>query len=840
MLEQPSLDGLERKAKRSRKTVQTSIAASNPIAHIMLDVQALHLGKTFDYLVSQSQDEIAQPGSLVRVKFGASRVNGIIWGRSDKTSTPKSALKFIDRVLPGGSIVSNSMRNDICAIAEAYGGTPANIIRLAIPPRVASVDKEQILDSIHALRSKSSLSLLSKKLREYNSETVFDGSEKVKFTTDARMEASYSNVNALKEALQKVSYENRIGSSESFLQNASTYASSYATSYAKSFVVDALPGSFRWAQDLAWIITTAISSGRKACVVLPTLREVNDLMRALMEFGLKPYKKSPTQGVFSGDVARLCAADSPADRYRSWKAVAQGLVSCVLGTRAAMYAPVEGNALFVIVEDCAYQYADGMVPYAQARGVMKLRAKTHNGVFVSMSYMRSAVSQWEIQSEFSPSKFSQVSGKSTLIAPLSSIRKQSSSWVRVLNREALIRLADSSIGSRVPHTAVRVIRKSLDEGYPVLLSIPADGVTQAASCEHCHAQARCKRCTGPLDISEINSPRCKWCGASALDWTCANCGSNRIRALRVGAAGTAQELRGLFRNVPVLLSSPHQPGGIIEVIEEKPVIVVATPGAEPRVKSANQKNSASKSSSSAESYCFTGEYKTVAILDAWNSLYSTGLDARIDTLNAWMRAAALCAPKSRDGSVLLIGETYSSCAQTLSTWNPSLLASREINERSQAGLPPSVCAACVWGARDAVMKALHNIGAIPSAKENSHGNENKSVKSNEEVSSQFSAILPMISIDISADDSESSVKNSHAESIVIPPLLGVVPMHPPVTDNYQHFDELDDRVKAVVRVPLSWRQELVDRLLKEVAHHIATRAAGELRFCVDPKDLLAY
>lgn len=65
-------------------------------------------------------------------------------------------------------------------------------------------------------------------------------------------------------------------------------------------------------------------------------------------------------------------------------------------------------------------------------------------------------------------------------------------------------------------------------------------------------------------------------------------------------------------------------------------------------------------------------------------------------------------------------------------------------------------------------------------------------------------------------------------------------MHPPVTDNYQHFDELDDRVKAVVRVPLSWRQELVDRLLKEVAHHIATRSAGELRFCVDPKDLLAY
>ena len=43
-------------------------------------------------------------------------------------------------------------------------------------------------------------------------------------------------------------------------------------------------------------------------------------------------------------------------------------VRCVLGTRAAMYAPVEGNALFLILDDVCYQDADGMMPYANARG----------------------------------------------------------------------------------------------------------------------------------------------------------------------------------------------------------------------------------------------------------------------------------------------------------------------------------------------------------------------------------------------------------------------------------------------------------------------------------------
>ena len=58
---------------------------------------------------------------------------------------------------------------------------------------------------------------------------------------------------------------------------------------------------------------------------------------------------------------------------------------CVIGTRAAMYAPVDGNALFLILDDVCYQDADGMMPYANARGVLRLRAKAHNGVFVAMA-----------------------------------------------------------------------------------------------------------------------------------------------------------------------------------------------------------------------------------------------------------------------------------------------------------------------------------------------------------------------------------------------------------------------------------------------------------------------
>lgn len=806
MAEQPSLDGLARKTRRKRNAVSLVPANECPIAHVMLDVQASHLGRTFDYFISQDQDESAQPGAFVRVRFGAQKLTGVIWSRSSHTDTPHTALRFLERVFPSDVLLSKSLRDDIDAIAKAYGGTSSNILRLAVPQRVARVEHEEVFDNIRLQRRKQWRENLKKRLQN-------DNNTNPGYATTSRMIYDYENANILYNALIKKS----IDASFSENKTENQLVKQAENNSSQSFIVDALPGSCRLAQDLAWMIVTALSACKQAVVVLPTLREVNDVMRALMVYGLKPYKRVSenhrgfSAGSFDGDVARLCAADPPADRYRAWRAIASGIVPCVLGTRAAMYAPVEGDALFAIVEDCAYQYADGMMPYAQARGVMRLRAKRHGGVFVSMSYSRSALSQSEVDCYMSNAQDAQgeqsvqttkviqttqsaktaetISGSSIPVSASRLAREKLVPWVRWLNREALLKLADPSIGARIPHSAVRAINDALSDGKPVLLSIAQDGVTQSAICSSCKRQARCRRCTGPLDVANSQqTARCSWCGASAINWSCSNCGSSNMRVIQVGAAGVAEELSKLFRNVPIIISSQHQPNGIIQCIDEKPVIVVATPGCEPRVQTQ-------------DANC-NGEYGVVAILDTWVSLYASGLDARIDTLNSWMKASALCAPRARGGSVLLIGETYPVLARALTLWDTTQLSCNELSERAQAILPPCVTAACVWGARDAVMRALENIGAMQ---------ENLGCESSQDA--DFSAISP---------------------------LLGIVPMHPPVTDRYQHFDDIYDRVKAVVRVPLYLRQELVNRLHKEVARHVATRAAGELRFCVDPKDLLAY
>lgn len=795
--EQLALDGLAPRKRRSRASRHIRAAVA-PIVRVVLDVQAAHLGQTFDYLVDEKDSEYAQPGAMVRVRFGGQRVNGIIWERADSSDIAAASLRYVERVFVGGVRVSEAQRRDISAIAEAYGGTRANILRLAIPPRVAKVEKEQQLVS-----SFQRGGAMARQTAQRLSQAVGQAFEGMAGSYDA-------GVRDLQAAL-----------------HGSTF---------RSFVFDPLPGEESAAKALAWMAAESMLAGQAAVMVLPDARETDALLHELEALGLQRFAQhGSATGGWTGDVAVLTAALPPADRYRAWLAIATGRVKCVIGTRAAMYAPVEGAALFAIMDDAAYQQADGMMPYAQARGVLHLRARLHGGVFVALANARSPLSQWEVDcaqggsAAFrTQSVASAVSGPSRAIRPLPSVLKDTCPWVRWLNRDELARLADPSIGARVPHTAVNNIRQALQSG-PVLFSIPADGVAEALSCANpkCLRQARCARCTGPLQrVHGANTPRCRWCGHAAMNWTCPYCHGERLRVVHVGAAGTADELRGLFRGVPVMLSSPSQPNGPIEVIDGRPVIVVATPGAEPRVRVTGAgRNGTAR----------YGEYASVAILDAWNSLYKPGLDARVDTLAAWMRAASMCAPRTRGGQVLIIGETYPAIARSLMLWDSSILAEQELQERRSTGMPPVVSVACVWGRDESVRTALAHIGVIggdmavcPAPHDPRGGFDQGRFAAAPTVSG--GAGVP------AADAGEGAVPVDFGEEW--PGLLGPVPIAQPRTLNARELEATADRVKAVVRVPYARREELARRLQHEVARHIASREFGELRFQLDPKDLI--
>ncbi|MEE1295817.1 MAG: primosomal protein N' [Bifidobacterium sp.] len=727
---QPTLDGLAPRRRKPRRKAERVPAPVDPVASVVLDVQAAHLGQPFDYLVDAKQDADAQPGTLVRVRFGGQRVTGVIWERRAEPESPGHTLRYLERVLSPAVVVHGQMRRDITAIAEAYGGTRANIVRVAVPPRVARIEAEQD-------RGTCAIDLAARAAAAC-----------ARLRPDLAREVEH--LEGVDDALRADRF--------------------------RSIVVDALPGDMPQ-RALAYALCGSLAAGRAAVAVLPGMRAVWDLMNTLNACGLTAFAPTREGEPYAGDVAVLSSDSSPAERYRAYYAVTGGQVKCVIGTRGAMYAPVTGPALFAIVDDNSYQDADGMAPYANARGVCRLRAWLHQGTFLALAQARSVTSQWETGAaqQLEPP----VSGPSTAFHPWHDATRATVPPIRWLNRGELARLADPTVGARVPHTAVRLLSGALAQG-PVLLSVPTEGVSPSLSCAQCLRQARCLKCAGPLALEPgAAAPRCRWCGAAATGWHCRHCGSTRPpRVVRVGASGTAQELQGLFRGVPMVVSARRAPAHVVEQVPNAPLIVVATPGAEPRVRD--------------------GAYRAVAILDAWTSLYEQRMDARVDVLRAWMRAMALCAPREQGGLGLLCGETDPLIARSLMTWDSRLLAAAELTDRTEALLPPAVSAACVWGRRDAVAWALRQIGV--------------------------------------AAGGDWAVVELDGEAM--PAVMGPVPIAPEPTVDERELEAMGDRVKAVVRVPHERRGELARRLHVAVATHMAQRGRGELRFRLDPKDLL--
>ena len=116
-------------------------AEHEPIARVLPMLSVPHLDREFDYLVASEQSDEAQPGVRVRVRFHGRLVDGfLLERRSDTDHVGK--LGWLDKVVSGEPVLTHDIRRLTDAVAARYAGTRADVLRLAVPPRHATVEKQ--------------------------------------------------------------------------------------------------------------------------------------------------------------------------------------------------------------------------------------------------------------------------------------------------------------------------------------------------------------------------------------------------------------------------------------------------------------------------------------------------------------------------------------------------------------------------------------------------------------------------------------------------------------------------------------------------------------------------
>ncbi len=302
-------------------------AAELPVAQVAVDISLPHLDRPFDYLVPESMAESAVPGCQVRVRFAGQLTGGFVLERR-AASEHQGKLGYLERVVSPEPVLTPEIAGLARAVADRYGGTLADVLRLAIPPR-------------HAAASRSPAR---------GQETGRPGTDQYERAADLLWD--------------------RYPDGLSFL-------AALADGRSPRAIWSALPGQ-DWPAEIASAVAAVAASGRGAVVVVPDSRDL-----ALVDSAL-----SATLG--PGRHVALMASLGPAERYRRWLAAERGEVPVVAGTRSAMFAPVADLGLVVLWDEGDDLHAEPRSPYPHAREVLALRAHRARSAALIGGFARTA------------------------------------------------------------------------------------------------------------------------------------------------------------------------------------------------------------------------------------------------------------------------------------------------------------------------------------------------------------------------------------------------------------------------------------------------------------------
>jgi len=130
----------ERGAGARARTRPAQVAATSlPVARVAVDMPLAHLDRPFDYLVPERLALAAVPGCRVRVRFAGQLASGYLLERA-AASDHQGSLAFVDRVVSPEPVLTAEIAGLARAVADRYGGTLADVLRLAIPPRHARAE----------------------------------------------------------------------------------------------------------------------------------------------------------------------------------------------------------------------------------------------------------------------------------------------------------------------------------------------------------------------------------------------------------------------------------------------------------------------------------------------------------------------------------------------------------------------------------------------------------------------------------------------------------------------------------------------------------------------------
>jgi primosomal protein N' (replication factor Y) (superfamily II helicase) len=234
-------------------------------------------------------------------------------------------------------------------------------------------------------------------------------------------------------------------------------------------------------------------------------------------------------------VAVLHSALGPVERAREWWRVRRGEARVVVGTRSAIFAPLENLGLIIVDEEQENSYKQEETPRYHGRDVAVVRAKMEN----TLALLGSATPALE-------TFHNALDGKYELLTLASRVAERSMASVEIIDlREEFQRTKQTSPISAALHVG---IQECLANHTQALILINRRGYSWSVLCRSCGAGVQCENCSISMTFHKArNRLECHYCGSiQSVPRECPKCRSKYVYFFGEGSEHLEERLRKEF------------------------------------------------------------------------------------------------------------------------------------------------------------------------------------------------------------------------------------------------------------------------------------------------------
>ena len=522
------------------------------VAKIAVSAAPYWIDKPYEYAVPDDLLGRVQPGIRVAVPFSAGnrRSEGIVLALSDKAEYEK--LKDISEVLDTEPVLTQQQIQLALFMRERFFCTVYDAVRAILPAglwfdrdgrrRVSdktvetirlTVPAREVLDTAEAMQKNAPAQ--ARILRELAPYGEMPLRELLLFTGCARTTVKKLISTGLAESIKREVFRipefsagDRLkmpvlnDEQQSAFEGLDMLASSGKAAVS---LLEGVTGSGKTSVYIH-LIDSVLKRGKSAILLVP-------------EIALTPQMLYTFSSYFGDDIAVLHSSLSPGERYDEWKRLKTGRAHVAIGTRSAVFAPVDNLGILIIDEEQEDTYRSENNPRYDARDVAKYRCFKNSCLLVLGSATPDLVTRYCAES-----------GRYSRFVLRRRYNEMKLPEVKIIDLKNELRRGNEGSISVPLRTE---LLENLERGEQSILFLNRRGAHKLVTCGECGFVYKCPHCSVSLTYHSVNRRLiCHYCGYTRrVDEACPDCGGI-LKYIGAGTQLVEEELHSLFPGTEIL------------------------------------------------------------------------------------------------------------------------------------------------------------------------------------------------------------------------------------------------------------------------------------------------